>query len=105
MLVWFALSIGVAIASPFVQPQGTQLLCAGSGVVKLVVVNPDSGKISTPGHTLDCPLCAALGAPPLMLAYFGAAVPSFFAAISARPSVFAFENAAPPPARGPPSRF
>lgn len=33
-LVWFALSIGVAVASLRVKPQAMELICAGTGVMK-----------------------------------------------------------------------
>ena len=36
MLVWFALSIGVAVAAPVVNPQALTLVCTTAGVVKLV---------------------------------------------------------------------
>ncbi|MBL0252724.1 MAG: hypothetical protein IPQ12_09165 [Polaromonas sp.] len=41
VLVWFALSLGVAIASPVVNPQDLQMVCTGSGAMKLVVTNAD----------------------------------------------------------------
>ena len=31
VLAWFVLSIGVAVASPLVNPQGMELICSGSG--------------------------------------------------------------------------
>ena len=63
VLVWFALSIGVAIASPLVKPQSVQLVCSASGGVKIIVDggDEDTGALR---NTLDCPLCAAVGAPP-----------------------------------------
>ena len=66
VLVWFALSIGVAIASPWVKPQNTLLVCSAAGALT-VQADPgnDDGNGAAPlPHTLDCPLCAALGAPP-----------------------------------------
>ena len=62
VLVWFALSVGVAIASPVVNPKAMDLVCSSSGSMKLVVQGDDEGVASS--HTLDCPLCASLGAPP-----------------------------------------
>lgn len=63
VLVWFALSIGVAIASPLIKPQSVQLVCSASGAVKIIADGgaDDSGALR---NTLDCPLCAAVGAPP-----------------------------------------
>ena len=63
VLVWFALSMGVAIASPLVKPQAMELICAGTGVMKFVKQGAD-GSAEPVSLTLDCPLCANLGAPP-----------------------------------------
>ena len=62
VLVWFALSVGVAIASPVVNPQAMDLVCTSAGSMKLVVQGDDD--TVSAGHTLNCPLCAAIGAPP-----------------------------------------
>jgi hypothetical protein len=63
VLAWFALSLGVAIASPLVAPKATQLVCSGASV-KLIVENAD-GTMAEIGHSaLDCPLCAVMNAPP-----------------------------------------
>lgn len=103
VLAWFALSVGVAIASPFVNPQSVQLVCSASGDVK-VVFGGDDGAQSQRGHTLDCPLCAHFGgaAPPTVAlrlpqpqAVAQAPGPTAAAPVAAR-------AAAPLPARGPP---
>lgn len=103
VLVWFALSIGVAIASPIIKPQAVELICSGSGVMK-VLVQTDDGSPQTSSHTLDCPLCASLSAPPPAarltaeprqpLAYVLRSIPA---------ARMASLTAAPLPARGPPS--
>ncbi|MDD0817066.1 hypothetical protein PSQ39_20705 [Curvibacter sp. HBC28] len=62
MLACFVLSLGVAVASPLVAPQSMELVCSTAGAVKLLVKAED-GVQEQRGHTLDCPLCAALGAP------------------------------------------
>ena len=101
VLAWFALSLGVAIASPLVKPQALQLVCSAAGTVKLVPGDADAGP-SAAGHLLDCPLCAPGGAP----GPHAAAVPRFLppqpapAAWSAWPPALA--ASAPLPARGPP---
>lgn len=102
VLVWFALSIGVAIASPIVHPQAMQLVCSGSGVMK-VLITAEDGVQEVASQSMDCPLCASISAPPpvqrlsaqphLPLSYAVQAIP---AAIVAR------LTAAPLPARGPP---
>ncbi len=62
VLVWFALSVGVAIASPVVNPHGMDLVCTSTGSMKLVVQGDKDVAGAT--LTLDCPLCAAISAPP-----------------------------------------
>jgi hypothetical protein len=62
VLVWFALSLGVAIASPVVNPHSMDLVCTSSGSMKLVVQGDDD--VAASSHTLDCPLCASISAPP-----------------------------------------
>lgn len=105
VLVWFALSIGVAIASPMVRPQGMQLICSGAGAMK-VIVNSDDGKVPVTSHTLSCPLCASIGAPPpLDIVVFGLSAPQAFAAPIFGADAVLFTLAAPPPARGPPALF
>lgn len=63
VLVWFVLSMGAAIASPLVSPQAMELICSGTGVMKLVK-QLDDGSTEPGSLTLDCPLCANLSAPP-----------------------------------------
>lgn len=63
MLAWFVLSISVAVASPWANPQAVELICTGSGVFKLLVKS-DDGALEHSVHTLECPLCLQAGAPP-----------------------------------------
>jgi hypothetical protein len=102
VLAWFALSLGVAMASPLVKPQSVELVCAGGGAMKLLVKN-DQGK-PTGSHTLDCPACVALDAPPV--AATRAAEPPHPLAYVLQPVAaarIAALTAAPPPSRGPPA--
>jgi hypothetical protein len=63
VLVWFALFIGVAVASPWVKPQSSQMVCSAMGDMKLITAD-DVGTLVV--HTaLDCPVCLPLIAPPL----------------------------------------
>jgi hypothetical protein len=99
---WFVLSIGLAVASPLVQPQAITVVCSASGSV--VVNSVDSG--STPvGHGLECVLCLPWTAPAStdvssarMLSATDAALPSL------SDSLVAFSATAPSSARGPPAR-
>lgn len=102
VLAWFALTIGIAVASPWVQPRSLELVCSGAGAMKLLVQG-DDGSTSFAGGTLDCPLCASLGAPPPMASQAPVAHPPDLLAsprLAAAPVVVA--TAAPLPARGPP---
>jgi hypothetical protein len=104
VLAWFALSLGVAIASPVVNPQSLELVCSGNGAIKLLVKGED-GK-ATPGvqHTLDCPLCASLVAPPPVAANALPVVQPLGHAVRSIPAArIAALTAAPLPARGPPA--
>lgn len=106
VLAWFALTIGVAGASPFVQPKTMALVCSADGGIKLVVTDgADDGAQDASRHTLDCALCLPAPLPP-------AAQPSTLAAqlplAHVLQSVPAAHDAswpgAPLPARGPPLR-
>jgi hypothetical protein len=101
VLVWFALSLGVAVASPLVNPQASELICSSAGVMKLIVKTDDGAKeVSAP--MLDCPLCATAGAPPSLQAKFEPLLPLGHVLRSIPSAVIAALTAAPLPARGPP---
>ena len=104
VLVWFALSIGVAIASPLVKPRAMQVICSGSGAMKLVIQTDDGGQ-EVAGLTLDCPLCATSSAPPPPAAPLTAepAQPLAYVLQSIPAARIAALTAAPLPARGPPA--
>ncbi|HUR90601.1 MAG TPA: hypothetical protein VMZ74_16070 [Ramlibacter sp.] len=100
VLAWFALSLGVAIASPLIKHADIEFVCSGSSV-KLIVKGDVGSK--TASHTLDCPLCAGIDTPPAV-----ASVDIPYAALlgralqpipSARIAALAFASL---PARGPP---
>lgn len=104
VLVWFALSIGVAIASPLVNPQGMQLVCSGSGTLKILSVDAGGKATTHSSHTLECPLCANISAPPpLEEIGFTAAPPLAFGLPEQDAGTYAPRLTTPPPARGPPS--
>jgi hypothetical protein len=75
VLAWFVCALGVAVASPLIQTQEFTLVCSDVGMVKLQAVSDDGNALRI-GHTLDCPLCLQLLAPPvppLLQAAHGAA--------------------------------
>jgi hypothetical protein len=105
VLVWFALFIGAAIASPLVKPQAMELICSGSGVMKLLIQNDDGSSQEAVGNTLDCPLCVPSSAPPPPLTPLKAepAQPLAYGLQSIPAARIASLVAAPLPARGPPA--
>lgn len=105
VLAWFALSLGVAAASPLVRPQAIDLVCSAAGTVKLVVKG-DLPNQPSGSHLLDCPLCLLLGAPPPAPAVV-ALPPARDGAVRPQPDSVPFvaRAAAPLPARGPPAVF
>jgi hypothetical protein len=102
VLAWWAFSLGVACASPLVNPQSIELVCASGGAMKLIIKTADGNEASS--HTLDCPLCVALSAPPPVISSI-TIVPSALAhALQPLPSAhIASRTAAPLPPRGPPT--
>ena len=104
VLVWFVLAMGVAIASPWVKPQAMELVCSGSGAIK-VLVKTDDGMQEMGTHALDCALCLVAGAPPVDLAHYqaGPQQPLAYVLRSIPSDHIAAFTAAPLPARGPPA--
>jgi hypothetical protein len=103
VLVWFVLTLGVAIASPVVQPRALELICSDAGVYKLVVRGEaDGGLVTT--HTLECPLCVMGGGAPLVMGelVLPAVLPTAERVQPVLSVPVAVQRAAPPPARGPP---
>lgn len=102
-LLWFALTLGVAVASPMVNPQEELIICTSAGMVK-VKLHAD-GSISTEASSeLSCPLCVVGGAaPPAFASVQPAPVPAL---TWVRPGIaivlLAASTAALPPSRGPP---
>lgn len=108
VLVWFLLSLGAAIASPLVNPQATELICSGTGVMKLLVKNADGtvddGGTEVASRMLDCPLCASVTAPPpTVKATAETAQPLGYVLQTIPAAHIAALTAAPPPGRGPPA--
>ena len=102
VLVWFVLAMGVATASPMVNPKAMDLVCATGGGMKVVVVGDDEHSASTT-HTLDCPLCATLSAPPPVLQQTVMHEPPLAHALRPMAAARLAAATAPPlPSRGPP---
>ena len=104
VLAWFVASMGVAIASPLVHPQSFEVICSGTGAIKLLV-QTDDGTVEMGAMGMDCPLCSTPSAPPPTPA--AAVLPPHPLAHALQPveaARIAAATAAPLPARGPPSR-
>ena len=103
VLVWFALSVGVAIASPMVQPKAMDMVCTSTGSMKLVVQGDEDSSTSA-SPTLDCPLCASISAPPSALnTALSQPSPLSHALLPSVAAHIASLTAPPLPSRGPPT--
>jgi len=108
MLVWFALSIGVAVAAPVVHPQAMTLICTTAGSVKFVAASaPDSGdhaaSTAAQPHGLECVFCLPAGAPPAQGLALAPPITLAAALPSAAPAVLNLGPRDPASARGPPA--
>lgn len=103
VLAWFMASVGVAIASPLVNPQAIEVICSGAGTIKLLVQTED-GTVEMGAMGMDCPLCATVGAPPpASTATLPLPQPLAHAVQPVEAARIAAITAAPLPARGPPT--
>jgi len=58
VLIWFAMFVGIATASPFLHTSNSfSLICSGSGGFKLASSDNGGDANSNLQHKLDCPLC------------------------------------------------
>ena len=107
VLVWFVLSIGVAVASPLVAPKSMELVCTTAGATKLVVQGEaNDAEHASGNHLLDCPLCAVTGAPPTQVSTtLTQPSPLSHALHPIEAARIASATAPPLPSRGPPSTF
>lgn len=104
VLAWFLSTLGVAVASPLIHPQSTQVVCAAEGSVRIILVDGDGQSVQAGQHALDCSLClqatlplpVARVVPPTPQPLAHALKPIVAAGIASR-------IGAPLPARGPPS--
>jgi len=104
VLVWFALSVGVAMASPVLNPKGMDMVCTGTGTMKLVVLGDED--VTASSLTLDCPLCASVSAPPPALnTALPQPSPLAYAVQPIAAAHIAALTAPPLPSRGPPALF
>lgn len=103
VLAWMCLSLGVALASPIVQPQSVELICSGTGMVKLIV-QTDDGAQELGDTPMDCPMCQSFaGPPPAESGWRPFSSPLAHALQPVAAAHIAWVAGAPLPSRGPPS--
>lgn len=102
MLVWFALALGAAAASPLVRTQDQQLVCTAAGSLRFVNLD-DGGAARATGGLQDCPQCILAGAPPRQdRSIVPLPAPASVLASASLRVPHASRTAPPLPARGPP---
>jgi hypothetical protein len=105
VLLWFAASLCISVASPLVSPKSLDLVCSSNGLIKLVSASADeSNPPDLSMHNLDCPLCMSVVFPPLPTV--GQFIPPSPLAHALQPIAAAHIAAAtapPLPSRGPPA--
>jgi len=102
-MLWFAMTLGVAVASPMVNPQEELVICSTAGMVK-VVLNADGTISTSPSAEAHCPLCVVGGAPPSFVSVIAPPAQPLGRVLQSIPAArHAAATAAPPPSRGPPS--
>ncbi|GGX17480.1 hypothetical protein GCM10007242_25250 [Pigmentiphaga litoralis] len=105
VLLWFAMTLGAAIASPIIKPALFDVICSGSGVVKIIVHDQDSSSAGDGDRmVMDCPLCfAPVGLMPTPVLVAQTSDPLAYVLKSIPAARLAAATLAPLPARGPPS--
>lgn len=103
-LLWFALTLGVAVASPMVNPQQELVICSSVGMTK-VTLNADGSLSTEPSNLAHCPLCVVGGAaPPVIMTALPEPAHTLGHVLQSIPAArIAAATAAPPPSRGPPA--
>ena len=103
VLVWFALFIGAAVASPIIKPATGQLVCSAMGGMKMVM-DGEEGPTGQPSASMDCPLCAPMLTLPVPEALAFEPPNALAHALQTLPSAhIAGLPGAPLPPRGPPA--
>ncbi len=104
VLSWLLMAMAVAMAAPLLHDGPLELVCSGSGQMKLVQLGDDVDPRGSNGpSTLDCPNCLLLGPLPSCITQSCAdsAVHTALRLPEQGLSPTSFRSA-PPPARGPP---
>lgn len=102
VMALFVMAMFAAAASPLIHPQAVEVVCSGSGAIRLVIKTTD-GLVAADAAGMHCPLCLAADAPPpaytvaLVAAPLPVFLPRFYKQVSALGGW-----ALRPPARAPP---
>jgi hypothetical protein len=102
VLAWLLLAMAVAVAAPLLHDGPLQLVCSGSGQMKLLQTGDARPDGSGSNAGLDCPNCLLMGPLPGPMPLCAEPVPGVAVAVEHAlhsPHVF---QATPPPARAPP---
>lgn len=103
MAALLLLSMGVAMATPLVQPRAMEIVCAGAGATKLLVQAANNVHPGHDGFGMECLLCLLEGAPPFDFSvHVPAAPPLALGAALHTDAPLWVSAAALPPARAPP---
>ncbi len=104
VLLWFALTLGVAVASPMVVSHDASVICTSAGMVKLTV-NSDGSLGTEPDSAAHCPLCVVgSSAPPISIAVLPETYQPTALVLQSMPATYVGAlTAPPPPSRGPPA--
>ena len=103
VLVWFVMSVGVAMASPLVAPKAMELVCTTGGAMKMVS-SGDADKAESTVHIMDCALCMAVGIPPAPISSQFTKPSSLAHALQPIAAAHIAAATSPPlPSRGPPA--
>ena len=102
VMAWFVMALFASVASALMQSKAMEIVCSGSGAVRLVIKTTD-GLVAADAAGMHCPLCLAADAPPPThtLALIAAPVPAFFPRIYTHVSTTG-GWVLRPPARAPP---
>ena len=105
VLAWFLLALGVAVASPIVQPQAMEVVCSSAGAAR-ILVQTEEGPVELGTQGFDCPLCLLAGPAPAAISP-GIHAPARWRSLVMRPAAAPVLTAmaVSPPARGPPFFF
>lgn len=106
VLAWFVLALGVAVLSPLVHPQATELVCSDGGRLKLVAMDADAdgGGAALAHAALDCAACLGVSpAPDAQRPLPLHRVPAERPTMGAGSAVVATPAGGPLPPRGPPA--